>query len=448
MGRSRLLYYLQWYLSGLIFRINTRFTTAGKFAVVVMIFTGLLGIDVRHMVTYEIFTFLFVMIVSSMLYAMRFSLTVRVARTLPPHVSTQAEFSYKLLIEFAPSTKKKQQRGLEVVDILEDPRPTLREFLDSDGGERSPWRQCVDRTAAVTVTTPVVIAHDTGAGSEATLTITPQRRGKIVFKAVLIVRKDPLGLFRAVIRIPLEQSLIVLPQRYAMPDIYLSGGRMHNQGGVTMAMSVGESGEFYAMRDYAPGDPIRIIDWKSWAKTNKPVVRKYQEEFFSRHALVMDTFGEKGLSLDDVFEVCISIAASLIVSINDQDSLLDLIFVENNVYCFTTGRGLTQRVDALELLAGVRLTKDKGFDVLANSVKKRLAITSSLICVFIRYDSARKQLIDYLLASGLPLRVIMLCDKTDVIEELMQPPYSSVVTIIGTSDVQEGLRRLTGGRWG
>ncbi|KJU81560.1 membrane protein containing DUF58 [Candidatus Magnetobacterium bavaricum] len=449
------MYYLNRYVSGLSFKINTRFTMAGKFTVVVMVFTGLLGMDVRHTVTYEIFTLLFVMIVFSMLYATRFSLTARVTRTLPPHVSTNAEFSYKLQIELAPSHKKKKlQRGLEVIDLLEDPRPTLREFLDYDGDKkRSPWRDLLDRVAAVTVTRPVVIPDIyTGSSSEVSLNLTPRRRGKIVFKSVLIVRTDPLGLFRAAIKIPLEQAIIVLPPRYAMPDIYLEGGRMHNQGGVTMAMSVGESGEFYALRDYLPGDPIRIIDWKSWAKTNKPVVRKYQEEFFSRHALVMDTFALKGQMLEDVFETCVSIAASLIISINDQDSLLDLIFVENDVYCFTTGRGLAQRVDALELLAGVRLTTDKGFDVLANSVKKRLAITSSLICVFIRYDSARKQLLDYILASGLPVRVIMLQQKNkpndtdNAIEELMRPPYSSVVTIIETHDVQDGLRRLTGVR--
>ncbi|MBF0590550.1 MAG: DUF58 domain-containing protein [Nitrospirae bacterium] len=450
-----------------------------------MIFAGILGMDMRHTMAYEIFTLLFVMVVTSILYALRFSLTVRVSRILPPHVSAQTEFSYKLQIELAPSTKQKQERpavafmpgvahplerGLEVIDLLEDPRPTLRDFLDCKAVVRSVWRYLVDRAAAVTVTRAVAIPElYTGSSCEVTLNLTPNRRGKIIFKTVLIARNDPLGLFRAVIKVPLEQSLMVLPQRYAMPDIYLSGGRMHNQGGVALAMSVGESGEFYALRDYAPGDPIRIIDWKSWAKTNKPVVRKYQEEFFSRHVLVMDTFGSmdtsgsinvsglQGQSLEGVFEVCVSIAASLIVSINDQDSLLDLIFVENDVYCFTTGRGLAHRVDALELLAGVSLCQDKDFSVLANSVKKRLSITSSLLCVFIQYDRARKELLDYLLASGLPFRVIMLHNEQvqpvaskkpvdDTLGELLRPPYSSVVTMIETSNIQEGLRQLTGGR--
>ena len=57
-----------------------------------------------------------------------------------------------------------------------------------------------------------------------------------------------------------------------------------------MASSVGESEEFVSLRDYRRGDPMRHIHWKSWAKTGKPIVKEFQDEFFVRHALILDTF--------------------------------------------------------------------------------------------------------------------------------------------------------------
>ena len=75
-----------------------------------------------------------------------------------------------------------------------------------------------------------------------------------------------------------------------MPHIQLRGQRKYQPGGVALASSIGESDEFVALRDYRAGDPMRRIHWRSWARVGRPVVREYQDEFFVRHALVLDTF--------------------------------------------------------------------------------------------------------------------------------------------------------------
>ena len=79
------------------------------------------------------------------------------------------------------------------------------------------------------------------------------------------------------------------------------------------------------MRDYRPGDPLRRIHWRSWAKTDKPIVKEYQDEFFVRHALILDTFQKEAYG--DVFEEAISVAASFACTMGTQDSLLDLMFI-------------------------------------------------------------------------------------------------------------------------
>ena len=150
----------------------------------------------------------------------------------------------------------------------------------------------------------------------------PLRRGYLRFTGVTVARADPLGLFRAVRPIARPESLLVLPRRYPVPPIRLPGTRKFQPGGVALASSVGESEEFVSLRDYRPGDPRRRIHWKSWARVGKPVVREYQDEFFVRHALVLDTFSrtEPG----ERFEAAVSVAASLACTLDTGESLLDL----------------------------------------------------------------------------------------------------------------------------
>src|SRR5205814_5457579 len=120
--------------------------------------------------------------------------------------------------------------------------------------------------------------------------LVPLKRGYLRLTGMTVSCPDPFGLFRALKKIPAPQSVLILPKRYFLPPIDLPGKMKYQQGGVAMASSVGESEEFVSLRDYRPGDPLRHIHWKSWAKTGKPIVKEFQDEFFVRHALILDTF--------------------------------------------------------------------------------------------------------------------------------------------------------------
>ena len=116
--------------------------------------------------------------------------------------------------------------------------------------------------------------------------LTPLRRGVVRFVAATVARPDPLGIYRALRKQPLPQSLVVLPRRYPLPPIALPGGMKYQQGGVAMASNIGQSEEFVSLREYRRGDPPRHIHWRSWAKAGKPIVKEFEDEFFVRHALV------------------------------------------------------------------------------------------------------------------------------------------------------------------
>jgi len=174
---------------------------------------------------------------------------------------------------------------------------------------------------------------------------------------------------------------------------------------------VGDSEEFAALRDYRPGDPLRRIHWKSWAKTGKPVVREFQEEFFVRHALVLDTFQEKTYS--HAFEEAVSVAASFAYTVKTQDSLLDLIFVGARAYCFTSGRGISHVEKTMEILSSVAPCTDKPFGVLAGEVLSRVSLFSGCICVLLDWDQQRQDFIQSLKALHVPLLVIVIQDSDE-----------------------------------
>src|SRR5512140_714643 len=56
----------------------------------------------------------------------------------------------------------------------------------------------------------------------------------------------------------------------------------------------GQSVEFAEHKEYAPGDEIRLIDWKAYGKFDKYYVKKFEQETNLRAYLVVDASGSMG----------------------------------------------------------------------------------------------------------------------------------------------------------
>jgi len=191
------------------------------------------------------------------------------------------------------------------------------------------------------------------------------------------------------VRYPLKQSILVLPKRYPLPQILLPGSRKYQRGGISLASSVGNSQEFVSTREYRPGDPVRQIHWKSWAKLGKPVIKEFQDEFFERHGLILDTFIEK--SNYPLFEEAVSVAASFASQVQTQESIMDLMFIGSKAYCFSAGRGLAQTEKVLEILASVQQCTEKAFSSLTELVIGHVEALTGCICIFVQWNKERKK---------------------------------------------------------
>jgi uncharacterized protein (DUF58 family) len=206
---------------------------------------------------------------------------------------------------------------------------------------------------------------------------------------------------------------------------------------------VGQSEEFVSLRDYRHGDPLRHIHWRSWAKASRPVVREFEDEFFVRHALVLDTFTDHPHS--EAFEEAVSVAASFAYTIQTQESLLDLLFIGPDSYCFTSGRGLAFADQMLEILAGVRACSEEQFSALERLVLNHAKSVAGCICVLLAWDKERQDFIQRLKARGMPVLVL-------VIRASKQPPTAlnpgpmcdepERFQVLEVGQIEQGLARL------
>ncbi|TRZ98862.1 MAG: DUF58 domain-containing protein [Rhodocyclaceae bacterium] len=245
----------------------------------------------------------------------------------------------------------------------------------------------------------------------------PTARGLAVFESLWLVMAGPLGLVET--RVPVTVvagSLPVLPARLPVELLPASNHRLLQPGGISLAQHVGDTEEFRSLRDYRPGDPMRAIHWRSFARTGKPLVREFQEEFFSRHALVLDTAAPYPFA--PAFETAVSMAAWLVARPRDADSLLDLMFVGDRVHRLTAGRGLGGADALLRVLATVAPTPAESIEPLLATLERNAAQVSSLVAIFLVWDEPRRNAVRRLLARGVrPVVLIMEQEGTPAVDD-------------------------------
>jgi len=445
---------------GLAYWLSRRFTNAGKFALACLLVATALGADTNQTTAYQACAFLTVVFAISVLWTvlrlphpfLRTARLFSVQRTPPRFGTAGSPVAYTVTVKL---NGLYPQRGVTLLEDLEDPRPSRDEFSARPCGKArgvlvrldrlfgySHWLRLVARRQPAVIREHAVPDLPPHGEVDFHVEFTPRRRGRIHFTGMTLARSDVFGLVRRHWRVSLPQTLLVLPRRYILPRLALPGGSEYQPSGIALASAVGQSEEFIALRDYRPGDPLRHIHWKSVAKIDRLIVRENEDEFFVRHALIPDTFA--GAEQEEIFEEAVSVAASFVCSIQTQESLLDLLFVGVEAYCFTAGRGVGHVDRMLEVLAGVDLCKDKTFPSLETLVLQHASQVSGCVCVFLSWDEPRQQLVRLLQSLRVPVRVCVITDDHESVSLEPGPMKDQPRNFhhLRTGKIQETLSRL------
>jgi uncharacterized protein (DUF58 family) len=121
----------------------------------------------------------------------------------------------------------------------------------------------------------------------------------------------------------------------------------------------GQSVEFAEHKEYAPGDEIRLIDWKAYAKFDKYYVKKFEQETNLRAYLVVDASGSMGYRGDPArltkLEYASAMAASLAYLLVRQQDAAGLVVVAGGIRSALAPRATPGHLGPLvEALEGCR----------------------------------------------------------------------------------------------
>lgn len=181
-------------------------------------------------------------------------------------------------------------------DRVERGRPALArlQVRNADGGFTARDR-CGPHERTVVVRTDATYHYELPTGG----------RGKFTVGPLEIERTDPLGL--AYNRIGTGDSAVLWVHPKAHPARPFSAGyRRHHHEGRTTDASPHGSLDLREVREYVPGDEVRLLHWKASARTGKLMVRDYADPDQPRFTLLLDTREEKA------FEEVVEVAASLL----------------------------------------------------------------------------------------------------------------------------------------
>lgn len=385
-----------------------------------IIASGIFGIDTRASLAFQVFSITFSLLLISFLSSLLFRAQLKCKRKLPEYGTVFLPVKYNVTIN---NLGNKSHSDLLYTDILESKFPSFEDFKtthDPQDKKRNWFDRKIgypklmsllqkNRGASVSWTTiDDIPAHDEKVFK---MEFVPTRRGYLYFSQSRVARPDPFGLFLSFKTQPTPEKLLILPKTYRVPHVNLMGNRKYQHGGLNQASLVGDSQEFMSLRDYQPGDPMRSIHWRSYAKRGEPVVKEFKDEFFVRHGLILDTFIED--HTHHQFEEAVSLAASFSLSIEDQDSLLDLLFIGNEAHHFTTGRSFGQSSNILEILACVKPNINQNFGSLEKLIEKNLSELSGLILVLLAWDEKRQNMVRKFNAMKVPV-IVFVVSETDV----------------------------------
>jgi uncharacterized protein (DUF58 family) len=416
---ERLLHRAYYRSSGLHHFIFRRVRPAGVTLALVFVLAACLGIGHERGSIYQLFSLCLAMGLIALPWAMCRRAPLEAGREIPRYATAGEPLRYAVWVRH---TGKKRLSRAWLAESPPDARPGIHEFsnLREPGEEERNrfdrafayfrWQWLMLRNRLFTDgSSQDEVRLKPGCRTRVFIELTPQRRGVIRLHDLRVLLPDPFGLLQKCARVKAPAAtLLVLPRRFPIPPIELPGGAAFKITGETNTNAIGNSGEFVGLRDYRPGDPLRQIHWKSWARTGRPIVKELEDTFYPRYGLVLDTLSTD--RTDARFEEAVSVAASFASTIDTSQSLLDLMFVKNEAHIFTAGRGLERAEKLLEVLAGV--TPERGGDLSALGqlvLRHRDDLTSCLV-ILNGWDETRAALLRTLERGGVICAPIIIGD--------------------------------------
>ena len=302
---------------------------------------------------------------------------------------------------------------------------------------------------SLTATSPASALDELGPGatSHVSIAIEPKRRGIYPLPGVRAFSTYPLGLFRTTVKNRRRaaasggDSILVYPRFHPVTEIDVPVSARYQPGGIALSSNVGESAEYIGNREYRPGDPTRQIDHRSWARLGAPVIKEYQEEYYCRIALVLDTFvpGTQPAPPEgfENMEAAVSLSASVADALARGEYIIDLFAAGPELYVFRAGRHTALFENVLEILACVDVCRKSPFETITPALSEELGNISTVICVLLDWDVDHERLVRAAAEQGCSLKVLIVRDGPTTLP-YVHHDWAAFITQYAPADIANG----------
>jgi len=249
--------------------------------------------------------------------------------------------------------------------------------------------------------------------------LSAQYRGAYVLKELLQENCFPFGLWQDAKVHKVENAFLVYPKYHHLRELDIPVGRKYQPGGLALTSFLGDSTEFLSTREFRPGDPLRHIHWRSWARVGKPIVKEYGEEYFCRLALIVDTVVPDGES-EQCLEQSISLAAAITDYLSREEYVIDIFAAGPKLYYMQAGRSLAYLQNIMDILACLEPTPadDESFQVMETALLEELEGISTTILLFTDWDERRARMVDELQRGGTATRGFLISNNQETAQRL------------------------------
>jgi len=241
----------------------------------------------------------------------------------------------------------------------------------------------------------------------------PQLRGVYSVGPVTAEFSDPLGLAKRHQQVLGRTEVIVHPNTDEVLDRPLTRAFEDPPLRPPNSRPWPDGFEFYGMREYVRGDDMRRVVWRAFARTEKLLVREFEQGISDRITVVLDTdasWHSPGPP-SETFETAVRVAASVGVR-HIKDGFR--VRLESNYATLAANlRGPRARLAYLDELARVHLAKQPLHDALERLVRAGRR-DSHIVLVTSHFDSVSAARANLLVNGGASLTVAaIIWDESD-----------------------------------
>ena len=392
--------------------MRRRFSPMGRMVLGMLVLGTIFGINTRVAVAYQLAALALVVLFLAALWAPVFRPKLTVSRRLPAYAQVGEACTCSVLVD------NRGQRPLRGILLLDELSPSSevwrvgRDGVSADARRRNwfdrkvgypRWAALLRRAEGTRIAAVEVPTVDAGERLEVRVSLTPVRRGFLRFTCSRILKPDPLGVFYGQRAITNPGKLLVLPRRHPVDWPEVSRGRAREHMGLVDANSHGGVEEFTSIREYRPGDALRHIHWRGWARYGYPVVKEFHDQRLCRPAVILDTALSASTPLE-LFEAAVEVAASLTAAAGRGQCALVLGGLAGQ--WLSAGRGEEVEAAQLEALACV-LPCEGGLGGLRRVISAHRQELEEAVFVCTGWNEVQQAFVEDLEAEGVPVRVAL-----------------------------------------